>query len=131
MLRLSRTLPPHATRSAFVALIRISALQAKAFVLTIAQGPVVLRLRWFFGFWGLKRMVHNRRHTDVNQWSTTLTQREREVVQLAVEGLTAREIGARLFIGARTVETHLASAYLKLGIRSRFFLIRKAKELGF
>jgi DNA-binding CsgD family transcriptional regulator len=46
------------------------------------------------------------------------------VVALAVEGLTARAIGQRLHIGERRVETHLAHAYAKLGVRSRWELAR-------
>jgi DNA-binding CsgD family transcriptional regulator len=53
-----------------------------------------------------------------------LTRREREVVVLAVQGFTAREIGTRLFIGERTVETHLGNAYGKLGVRSKLELVR-------
>jgi DNA-binding NarL/FixJ family response regulator len=52
----------------------------------------------------------------------SLTDREHEVVALAVEGLTAKAIGERLHIGERTVETHLAHAYAKLGVRSRWEL---------
>lgn len=52
-----------------------------------------------------------------------LTRREREVVELAADGLTAREIAAALFIGERTVETHLANSYAKLGISSKRELI--------
>jgi DNA-binding CsgD family transcriptional regulator len=51
-------------------------------------------------------------------------------VRLAIEGHTAREIGARLHIGERTVETHLANAYVKLGVTSRFDLVRRAADLG-
>lgn len=58
-----------------------------------------------------------------------LTPREREVAGLAVEGLTAREIAERLFIGRRTVETYLATAYAKLGVGSRLELVRRATEL--
>lgn len=53
----------------------------------------------------------------------SLTDREREVVLLARRGLTAKQIGAELFIGARTVETHLSNAYAKLGITSRMQLM--------
>ena len=59
-----------------------------------------------------------------------LTQRERAVVRLAVEGLQARAIGERLFIGRRTVETHLANAYGKLGVSSRVELVRAAVPEG-
>ena len=58
-----------------------------------------------------------------------LTRREREVISLAISGLTAREIGQRLFIGERTVETHLANVYAKLGIGSRVDLLRIAERL--
>ncbi len=57
------------------------------------------------------------------------TRREREVISLAISGLTAREIGERLFIGERTVETHLANVYAKLGIGSRVDLLRIAERL--
>ena len=58
-----------------------------------------------------------------------LTAREREVAQLAAQAYTAAEIGARLHIGERTVETHLANTYVKLGISSRRDLIRMASRL--
>jgi len=54
-----------------------------------------------------------------------LTAREREVARLAVEGLSAKDIAGKLFIGKRTVESHLASAYLKLGVKSRLELARR------
>lgn len=48
-----------------------------------------------------------------------LTPRELGITRLAAEGLTNREIGEALFITLKTVETHLAHAYAKLGISSR------------
>jgi DNA-binding NarL/FixJ family response regulator len=60
----------------------------------------------------------------------TLTTREREVLHLAAEGLGNSEIGARLFISARTVETHRASLMRKLGLRSQTDLIRYALRRG-
>jgi DNA-binding CsgD family transcriptional regulator len=60
----------------------------------------------------------------------SLTAREREVAQLAADGLSAKEVGERLFIGERTVEGHLARAYAKLGVVSKVELARRAGELG-
>jgi DNA-binding CsgD family transcriptional regulator len=57
-----------------------------------------------------------------------LSRREREVALLASRGETAAEIAGRLVISERTVETHLASVYAKLGVRSKAELIRRAEE---
>ena len=67
-------------------------------------------------------------------WSTdrriaALTPRESEVARLAGQAYTAAQIGARLHIGERTVETHLANTYMKLRIRSRRELIRIVSRL--
>jgi DNA-binding CsgD family transcriptional regulator len=62
--------------------------------------------------------------------TAALTEREREIVRLAVDGQTALEIAKRLHISDRTVETHLANAYVKLGVQSRLELARRADELG-
>ena len=48
-----------------------------------------------------------------------LTPREREVALLAAGGRSSREIGQRLHLSTRTVDTHLARVYRKLGITSR------------
>ena len=61
---------------------------------------------------------------------SSLTAREREVAQLAVHGLTAKEIAKQLILGQRTVEGHLANVYAKLGVRSKVELVRRAAEVG-
>jgi DNA-binding CsgD family transcriptional regulator len=48
-----------------------------------------------------------------------LTPSERRVADLAARGMTNREIAATLFVTVRTVESHLVSAFRKLGIDSR------------
>jgi len=59
----------------------------------------------------------------------SLTSREREVARMAALGWTAPRIGTVLFISERTVETHLANAYAKLGLESKLELVRRAAEL--
>ncbi len=53
-----------------------------------------------------------------------LTQAERRVAVLVAEGRTNREVAAALFLGERTVASHLTHIYVKLGIRSRTELAR-------
>lgn len=51
-------------------------------------------------------------------WAS-LTPMENDVARLVAEGLGNKEIGTRLFISPRTVQTHLTHAYAKLGVTSR------------
>jgi DNA-binding CsgD family transcriptional regulator len=79
----------------------------------------------------LEQLGHpGRRAVVAGRGPSSLTAREREVARLAIEGRTAREIGDRLFIGQRTVETHLANVYAKLGISTRLDLVRLGPDLA-
>jgi len=56
----------------------------------------------------------------------TLTPREREVLALIAEGLSSRDIGVRLDMSARTVETHRTHLRRKLNLGSPAALVRYA-----
>jgi DNA-binding CsgD family transcriptional regulator len=56
-----------------------------------------------------------------------LTPAERRVADLVAEGRTNREVAAALFLGERTVSSHLTHIYAKLGVRSRTELARRLK----
>src|SRR5262249_4439685 len=59
-----------------------------------------------------------------------LTLREREVLQLTVEGHSAAEIARQLFISRRTVESHRANLMRKLSVRNQKELTRYAVQRG-
>ncbi|MGV3533576.1 MAG: ATP-binding protein [Chthoniobacteraceae bacterium] len=58
-----------------------------------------------------------------------LTPRQRDVARLVSEGLTYKEIAAKLFLSPRTVEMHAASLLDRTNSRSRSEVVRKLQEL--
>jgi LuxR family maltose regulon positive regulatory protein len=59
-----------------------------------------------------------------------LSEREQEVLQLIAEGLTNREIAARLYVTLNTVKAHTRNIFGKLGVKNRTQAVHKAKSLG-
>jgi two-component system, NarL family, nitrate/nitrite response regulator NarL len=70
--------------------------------------------------------IRERARTDL----PILTDREREVLALLCEGLSAPQIGQKLFLGTSTVKTHLAHLYDKLGVSDRAAAVAVAMRLG-
>ncbi len=69
------------------------------------------------------------RRRPTSGWGS-LTPMENDVVRLVREGLGNKDIGARLFISPRTVQTHLTHVYAKLGVTSRVQLVQEAGRAG-
>jgi two-component system, NarL family, response regulator NreC len=59
-----------------------------------------------------------------------LTDREREVLSYTVEGFSSSEIGRKLFISPKTVDTYRARIMEKLGLKHRSELVRFALQKG-
>jgi predicted ATPase/class 3 adenylate cyclase/DNA-binding CsgD family transcriptional regulator len=71
------------------------------------------------------RRGRGERRRPSSGWAS-LTPAERDVVRLVGEGLGNKEIGARLFVSPRTVQTHLTHVYAKVGLTSRVQLAQEA-----
>jgi DNA-binding NarL/FixJ family response regulator len=69
----------------------------------------------------LKRRVVDRMQDDSNEDPrlATLSEREREVLALIADGLTNRQIGARLSLAEKTVKNYVSSMLSKLGLQRR------------
>ena len=59
-----------------------------------------------------------------------LTDRERDVLQQTVQGFSSSEIGEKLFISPKTVDTYRGRVMEKLGLTHRSQLVRFALETG-
>ena len=59
-----------------------------------------------------------------------LTRREADILPLLAQGLTHRAIGERLFIGERTVDSHVGRLFAKLDVHSRAEALSAARALG-
>jgi non-specific serine/threonine protein kinase len=70
------------------------------------------------------------RTSHVSDPAVELTRREREVAQLAAQGLSNRRIAETLVIAEKTAANHLQSALEKLDVHSRNQLAARAVELG-
>jgi DNA-binding CsgD family transcriptional regulator len=76
---------------------------------------------------GVRLGVRGARQRPATGWDS-LTPTERQVVALATEGLTSRQIGDRLYISTFTVGSHLRHIYQKLGINSRLQLAAETRS---
>jgi DNA-binding CsgD family transcriptional regulator len=59
-----------------------------------------------------------------------LSEREREVLTLTAEGYSSAEIGKKLFLSPKTVDTYRARMMQKLGLTHRAELVKLALETG-
>jgi DNA-binding CsgD family transcriptional regulator len=87
--------------------------------------PELARAHLLYGEW-LRRQGHRAQARDQLRTaqaavdaSKALTAQEAQVAQLARDGLSNPEIGARLFISSHTVQYHLGKVFTKLGVTSR------------
>jgi two-component system, NarL family, nitrate/nitrite response regulator NarL len=89
----------------------------------VARGTIVLAPQLQSGIAGEIRLraVHER---------PFLSDREREVLKLVAEGLTAPQIGRRIHLSTATVKTHLAHVYEKLGAPDRAAAVAAAMRRG-
>ncbi len=92
-------------------------------VAAVARGEVILAPEVHTGLAG-----EIRRREVVER--PILTPREKEVLAMTAEGLSAPEIAARLQLGAATVRSHLQNLYEKLGVSDRAAAVAAAMRRG-
>ena len=78
---------------------------------------------------GIKKIPRGIRKTTQSN-PEFLTDRELEILRLLHEGLHNKEIAARLFISAKTVDHHISAILYKLEVNSRTKAVHEAEKLG-
>jgi len=84
----------------------------------LGASPWADRAEGELGASGHRRRVEPREQAE-------LSSRELQIALKVVQGLSNRDVGAALFLSAKTVEYHLSSVYRKLDIHSRAELVRR------
>jgi len=74
---------------------------------------------------GTSKMVKKAR---INEPAKTLTEREKEILELIVKGLTSQDIAVVLKISKRTVEAHRRNLFQKVGVKNSAALVNYAFE---
>jgi DNA-binding NarL/FixJ family response regulator len=98
---------------------------------TLLRGVVAVAAgKPFFGEAVSAALQQSLQHHAAPVGATTLTAREREVLQLVAAGLANKEVGHRLGISVKTAENHRHRLMVKLGARNAADLTRVAFELG-
>jgi len=74
----------------------------------------------------ISKILYRINNSKQDDDSVELTSREKEIVELICDGLSAKEIGERLFITSRTVELHKDNIFKKFGFRNSVELVKYA-----
>lgn len=82
-----------------------------------------LHLMAMYAFEQIRKVGHMR-----DTPAPALSRREREVLLWSAKGFSAQEIGARLGLSPRTVETHVTTAAAKLGARNKVQAVVRAVQ---
>ena len=92
-------------------------------VTAVARGGIVLAAQVQAGIAGEIRL-------RADHERPFLSEREREILKLVADGLTAPEIGRRIHVSTATVKTHLQHLYEKLGVGERAAAVAQAMRRG-
>lgn len=73
-----------------------------------------------------KKVLNMFRNQNIKFDDYNLSEREKEILSLLVEGLSKKQIGEKIFLSHHTVDSHLRNIYAKLEVHSRSSAITKA-----
>ncbi len=75
-----------------------------------------------------RRVLNMFTQLNAPRWDYQLTDREKEILQLLVEGKTKNQIADTLFLSFHTIDTHIRNIYTKMHVNSRTDAVTKALQ---
>jgi len=103
--------------------------EAISIVHQLGAGAVYEKMKQEMKLSGIKSIPRGLRKTTQSN-SALLTERELGVLQLLKEGMQNKEIAAKLFISAKTVDHHISAILFKLDVNSRVKAVQEAMQLN-
>jgi DNA-binding CsgD family transcriptional regulator len=111
--------PAHALHSERIAAQAREQLGEQAFAVAFAAGRATPFTEALVDALAVSPAGHPMAGAPAEASRVLLTARELDVLRLLVEGRSDKEIAAALFIGPRTVQTHVSNLFAKLGVNTR------------
>lgn len=102
----------------------IKILSLPLYFLTLNIFAVVLVLKYF----NKPSFMNNNKLTDYFKQKYDITEKQSEIIELIVEGLTYKQIAEKLLISPKTVDNHIQNIYKKLNVNSKIQLSNLVKS---
>jgi DNA-binding CsgD family transcriptional regulator len=99
-----------------IELFKISALPSYFLIINIFN--IIFALKYF----NTPIFMDNNKLTDYFKQKYDITEKQTEIIELIIQGLTYKEIAAKLFISPKTVDNHVQNIYQKLNVNSKMQL---------
>ncbi|WP_459479103.1 helix-turn-helix domain-containing protein [Clostridium saccharoperbutylacetonicum] len=99
-----------------IELFKISALPSYFLIINIFN--IIFALKYF----NTPIFMDNNKLTDYFKQKYNITEKQTEIIELIIQGLTYKEIATKLFISPKTVDNHVQNIYQKLNVNSKMQL---------
>ena len=99
-----------------IELLKITALPSYFFTLNIFNLIFVLK------YFNTPSFIANNKLTDYFKQKYDITEKQSEIIELIIEGVTYKQIAEKLFISPKTVDNHIQNIYKKLNVNSKMQL---------
>lgn len=89
-----------------------------SYFLTINIFNLIFVLKYF----NTPSFIANNKLTDYFKQTYDITEKQSEIIELVIEGITYKQIAEKLFISPKTVDNHIQNIYKKLNVNSKMQL---------